>query len=174
MKFFSLYNVKLQINQKGQIYGMRRGAYKLHSQQRSRFRFFSVLPVLYTQDTFAPFFELQGRQFCSSLLVSFFRCCNERNSIHTASLSHFISRPFGSSPVLFLSSCVRLLNSRKRQHATRGLFERWIPVGSSEIAMCEFCLLVSLHLFRSFFFPLPFSFFKDYNKNGRSHYPFFL
>ena len=36
-------------------------------------------------------FELWGRPFCSSLLVSFFRCCYERNSIHTASLSHFIS-----------------------------------------------------------------------------------
>ena len=35
-------------------------------------------------------FELWGRPFCSSLLVSFFWCCYERNSIHTASLSHFI------------------------------------------------------------------------------------
>ena len=46
-------------------------------------------------------FELQGRPFCSSLLVSFFRCCSERNSIHTASLSHFISCSLGSPPVLF-------------------------------------------------------------------------
>ena len=94
-------------------------------------------------------FELQGRPFCSSFLVSFFlsffRCCYERNSIHTASLSHFIFCSLGSPPVLFLSSRVRLLNSRKRQHATRGLFERWIPVGLSETAVCGFCLSISLH-----------------------------
>ena len=106
---------------------------------------FSVLSVLYTQDMFAPFFELQGRPFWSSLLVSFFRCCYERNSIHTASLSHFISRSLGSQAVLFLSGRVRLLNSRKRQHATRGLFERWISVGLSEIAVCSFCLSVLLY-----------------------------
>ena len=63
--------------------------YKLHSQRRSRFRF-SILPVLYTQDIRA-ILELWGRPFCSSLLVSFFRCCYERNSIRAASLSHFIS-----------------------------------------------------------------------------------
>ena len=60
--------------------------YELHSQRCSCFRF-SILPVLYTQDTF----ELWGRPFLSSLFVSFFRCCYERNSIHTALLSHFIS-----------------------------------------------------------------------------------
>ena len=36
-------------------------------------------------------FEFWVWPFCLSLLVSFFRCCYERNSIHTASLSHFIS-----------------------------------------------------------------------------------
>ena len=39
-------------------------------------------------------FELWSRPFCSSLLSSFlpsFWCCNERNSFHTALLSHFIS-----------------------------------------------------------------------------------
>ena len=46
-------------------------------------------------------FELQARPFCSSLVVSFFRCFYERNSIHTASLSHFISRSLGSPSVLF-------------------------------------------------------------------------
>ena len=48
-----------------------------------------------------PIFEFQGRPFCSSLLLSFFRCCYAKNSIHTASLSHFISHSLGSPPVLF-------------------------------------------------------------------------
>ena len=44
-----------------------------------------------------------------------------------------------------LSSRVRLLNSHERQHATCSLFERWIPVGSSERAVCGFRLSVSLN-----------------------------
>ena len=55
-----------------------------------------TIPFFYTFGTLhakhiCAIFELCGRPFCSSLLVSFFRCCYERNSIHTASLSHFIS-----------------------------------------------------------------------------------
>ena len=46
-------------------------------------------------------FELWGQPFCLSLLVSFFWCCYERNSIHSASLSHFIS--LGSHHLFFLS-----------------------------------------------------------------------
>ena len=125
---------------------MRRGAYKLHSQRRSCFRLFCTSGTLHAIYIRA-IFELQGRPICSPLLVSFFRCCYERNSIHTASLSHFISLSLGSLPVLFLSSRVRLLNSRKRQHTSRGLFERKILVGSSETAVCRFCLSVSLHSF---------------------------
>ena len=53
-----------------------------------------------------------------NLLVSFFWCCCERNLIHTASLSYFISHSLSSPSVLFLSSHVQLLNSRKRQHTT--------------------------------------------------------
>ena len=62
-----------------------------------------MLPFFCTSGTryIHAIFELQGRPFCSSLLVSFFWCCYERNSIHTASLSHFISCSLGSPPVLF-------------------------------------------------------------------------
>ena len=60
---------------------------KLYSQRSSRFHF-SILPVLYTQDTFAPFRTLRS----AVLLVTscFFLCGYERNLIHPASLSHFI------------------------------------------------------------------------------------
>ena len=55
-----------------------------------------MLPFFYSSGTLhakdiRTSFELWGRPFCSSLPVSFFRYCYERNSIHTASLSHFIS-----------------------------------------------------------------------------------
>ena len=55
-----------------------------------------ILPFFYTPSILHArhirvSFELWGRPFCSSLLVSFFQCFYERNSIHTASLSHFIS-----------------------------------------------------------------------------------
>ena len=53
---------------------------------------FSTLPVLHTQDTFAPVLNFEVGHFVRHFLVlSFFWCCYERNSIHTASLSHFIS-----------------------------------------------------------------------------------
>ena len=47
-------------------------------------------------------FELWGRPFCLSLLVSFYRCCYERNSIHTASLSHFISLVHSAHRLFFI------------------------------------------------------------------------
>ena len=67
---------------------------KTHDQQ-------SALPTMLTLQFFCTsgtlhirhihtIFELLGRPFCLSLLVSFFRCCYERNSIHTALLSHFL------------------------------------------------------------------------------------
>ena len=53
----------------------------------------------------------------------------------------------------FLSSRIRLLNSRKCrlfrlhiQHTTRCLFERRTPVCSSEAAVCGFCLSISLQV----------------------------
>ena len=57
---------------------------------------FSILPVLHTQDTFTLILNFEVGHFThhflllSSFLPSFW-CCYERNSIHTASLSHFIS-----------------------------------------------------------------------------------
>ena len=48
----------------------RRVTYKLHSQRCQCFRL-SILPALYMQDIRA-IFELWGRPFCSSLLISFF------------------------------------------------------------------------------------------------------
>ena len=51
-------------------YETRRGAYKLHSQRRSRFHF-SILPVLYTQDTFMPFLNFKVGHFsCHFLFLS--------------------------------------------------------------------------------------------------------
>ena len=49
----------------------------------------------------------------------------------------------------FLSSCGRLLNLHKHwlfclQHATHCLLEWWTLVGSSETAVCGFCLSISL------------------------------
>ena len=55
-----------------------------------------MLPFFYTSSTpharhICASFELWGWPFCSSRLVSFFRCCYERNSIHTTLLTNFIS-----------------------------------------------------------------------------------
>ena len=100
-------------------------------------------------------FELCGWLFCSSLLVYFFRCLYERNLIHSASLSHFISLVHSVHQQFFLSSRGLLLKWRKRrlvrfhiQHVTRCLFERRIPVGSSEKAVSGFCLSLSLQFFK--------------------------
>ena len=91
--------------------------------------FFSILPVLHTQDTFTLVLNFEVGHFAHHfLLLSFFWCYFERNSIHTASLSHFIS--FVRLTTCFLSSQGRLLNSGKHrlfrlhiQHTTHYLFE---------------------------------------------------
>ena len=75
---------------------MRCMTYKLHSQGRSCFRFFSILLALHMQDTFALILNFEVSHFaCHFLLLSSFLpsfwCCYERNSIHTALWSHFIS-----------------------------------------------------------------------------------
>ena len=77
---------------------------------------------------------------CFFLLVLLWKEFNSHSFIVTFHLS--FTR---LTTCLFLSSSVWLLNSRKRQHATHRLFERWIPVGSSETAVCGFCLSLSLH-----------------------------
>ena len=57
--------------------------------------FSSILPALHTQDTFMLVLNFEVGHFtCHFFLLSFlpsFWCDYERNSIHTASLSHFIS-----------------------------------------------------------------------------------
>ena len=69
---------------------MRCVTYKLPTQRCSCFRF-SILPVLYMQDKFAPFSNFEVGHFAYHLFfVCLFLCGYERNSIHTALLSHFI------------------------------------------------------------------------------------
>ena len=75
-----------------------------------------MLPFFYTSGTLPSKIhsrQLRGKPFCSSLLVSFFRCCYERNSIRTASLSHFISLVHSAHHLFFFfsSSRGRLLDS---------------------------------------------------------------
>ena len=71
-----------------------RMTYKLHSQGHSTFRFFYTSGTPHAKHIRARF-ERWGRPFRSSLLAFFFLpsfwCWYERNSIHTASLSYFIS-----------------------------------------------------------------------------------
>ena len=116
-----------------------------------------MLPFFYTSGTpharhIRASFELWSRAFCTSLLVSFFLLVflwKEFNS-HSFVVTFHFSRLFGSPPV-FLSSRGWLLDSRKSwlfrlhiQHTTCCLFECRTPVGSSEAAVCRFCLSISL------------------------------
>ena len=133
--------------------------YKVYSQGHSCFRFF------YTSGTphakyIRTHFELWGRPFHSSFLVSFFLpsflpsfllllLWKEFNS-HSFVVTFHFSHSFGSLPA-FLSSLGWLLDSRKCrlfclyiQHTTRCLFEWWTLVGSSEAAICRFCFSISL------------------------------
>ena len=118
--------------------------------------FFSILPVLHTPKTLALVLNLEVGHFARHFLLLSFWCCYERNSIHIVSLSHFISLVCSAHHQFFLSSQGQLLDSRKRrlfclhiQHTTCCLFKRLTPVGSSEAAVCGFCLSISLHKFIS-------------------------
>ena len=54
--------------------------------------FFSILPAFHPQSTFALVLNFGVGHFITSYLSLFsYWCCYERNSIHTISLSHFIS-----------------------------------------------------------------------------------
>ena len=70
--------------------------YNLHSQRHSCFRF-SILLVLYMQDTFVLVSNFEVGHFAHHFLFFSFRSCCERNSIHTALLSHFISLAHSSN-----------------------------------------------------------------------------
>ena len=91
----------------------RRVTYKLHPQERSCFVFFYTFGTPHTR-------HIHGCHFFlfSFFLLSFW-CCYERNSFHTALLSHFISLVHPAHHLFFLSSREWLLDSHKcRLHAT--------------------------------------------------------
>ena len=108
-----------------------------------------MLPFFYTSRTLHvshihAIFELWGRPFCLSLLVSFGVAMK---GIQFTQLRWHISfLSFTRFTTCFLSSRGRLLNSHKHQrfhlhiqHATN-LFEWWTLVGSLEAVVCGFCL----------------------------------
>ena len=113
-----------------------------------------MLPFFYTSGTpharhIHASFELWDRLFCSSLLVSFFLLVLLWNEF-TQLFCHISFLLFVQLTTCFLSSHGWLLDSCKHQlfclhiqHATR-LFEQQTPVGSSEAAVCGFCLSISL------------------------------
>ena len=124
--------------------------YKLHSQGCSCFYFFfSILLVLHTQDTFALVLNFEVGHFTRHfLLLSFFflvllwKEFNPHSFVATFHFSHLFSSP----PVFIkLDSCERQLFCLRIQHATHCLFEQQTSVGSSEAAVCRFCLSISLH-----------------------------
>ena len=86
----------------------RRVTYKLHCQWRSCNRF-SILPVLYTQDTFVPFSNFEVCSFAHHFLfVSFFLSVllwKEFNS-HSFVLTFHFSRSLGSPPDFFYPAMV--------------------------------------------------------------------
>ena len=123
--------------------------YKLRSQQRSHFCF-SILLVLYTQDTFEQFSNFEVGHFVRHFLFLFSGVAMK--GIQFTQLHCYISfLSFTRLTTCFLYCHGRLLNSHKCrlfclhiQHTTHCLFERQIPVGSSEAAVCRFCLSISL------------------------------
>ena len=116
--------------------------------------FFHPSSALHARHTCA-IFELWGRPFYLSLFVCFFLSFFEamKGIQFTQLCCHISFFWFIQFTTCFLSSRGRLLNSRKRQlfclliqQAVCCLFERWIPVGSSEAAVWEFCLSISLQI----------------------------
>ena len=95
-------------------------------------------------------FELWGRLFCSSLLFFSFGVATKGIQF-TQLRCHISFLSFTWLTTCFLSSCGRLLKSCKRQlfclhiqHATCYFFEWRTPVGPLEVAVCRFCLSISL------------------------------
>ena len=81
-------------------------AYKLHSQRRLRFRFFSVLPVLYTQDTFAPFLNFKVGHFVRHFLFLSFDVAMKgiqftQLRCHISSLVHSVRHLFYFYPAVY-------------------------------------------------------------------------
>ena len=133
--------------------------------------FFSILPVLHTQDTFTLVWNFEVGHFtCHFLLLSFFLpsfllvLLWKEFDPHSFVVAFHFSRSFGSPPVFILPSRGRLLDSRKCwlfclhiEHATHCLFVWRTPVGSSEAAVCRFFLSISLQ-------HLPFIYSKSFPK----------
>ena len=126
--------------------------YKLHSQWHSRF-YLSILPVFYTQSTFVPFSNFEVGHFAHHFLFLSFGVVMKGIQF-TQLRCHISYLLFTWFTTCFLSSRGRLLNSCKCwlfclhiQHDTHCLFEWQTPVGSSETAVCRFCLSISLHSF---------------------------
>ena len=102
--------------------------YKLHSQRRSCFRF-SILLVLYTQDTFTPFPNFEVGHFAHYFLFLSFGVAMKEIQF-TQLHCHISFLLFTQLTTCFLSSCRQLLNSCKCwlfhlhiQHDTRCLFK---------------------------------------------------
>ena len=104
---------------------------------------FSILPVLYTQDTFAPFSNFEVGHFARHLFLSFGVAMKRIQFTQLRCHISFLS--FTRLTTCFFSNRWRFLNSRNRrlfclhiQHVTRCLFECRNPVGSSKAAVCGF------------------------------------
>ena len=120
---------------------------------------FSILPALHTKDTFTLVLNFEVSHFiCPFLLLSFFLPFGVamKGIQFTQLRCHISFLSFIQLTTCFLSSRGRLLDLRKRrlfclhiQHSNSCLFERRTLFGSSEAAVCEFCLFsfttISVH-----------------------------
>ena len=119
--------------------------------------FFSILPALHTQDTFMLILNFEVGHFACHLLLSVFLLVllwKEFNPHSFLVTFHFsfmcLTTCFSFSWVRLLDSCKRRLFCPHIQHATHCLFERQTLDGSSEVAVCKFCLSISLHYLKPF------------------------
>ena len=138
---------------------MRRMINKLHSQGRSCFCFFYISGTPHARHIRTLWNFEVGPFIRHFLLLSFFLSFDvAMKGIQSTQLHCHISfLSFVRLTTCFFLSCWGwLLDSRKLrlfclhiQHAIRYLFEWRIPVGSSEAAVCRFCLSISLHLLHS-------------------------
>ena len=108
---------------------------------------FSIVPVLYTQDTFTPFFNFEVGHFDHHFFFLSFGAAMKGSQFTQLYCNIWLL----SFTTCFLSGRGRLLNSRKCRlfcmhihHSTRCLFEQWTPVGSSEAAVSGFCFSILL------------------------------
>ena len=91
-----------------------------------------------------------GHFACHFLLLSFFLLVLLWNIQLHCHISFLLFICFLSSQRWLLDSCKRQLFCLHIQQATHCLFEWWTLVGSSEAAVCGFCLSISLQLTHTF------------------------